>query len=422
MIEIEEKSKCCGCSACVQRCPKQCIALQEDTEGFLYPKVDESVCIDCGLCEKVCPVINQSAEREPLAVYAAKNPDEEIRMQSSSGGVFTLLAEKVLYEGGVVFGACFNERWEVVHDYVETKEELKKFRGSKYVQSKVGETYREAETFLKQGRKVLYSGTPCQIAGLKLYLRKSYGNLLAVDFICHGVPSPGVFRTYLQTEINRCAARKGGKNTVLLPSIPLISERDGLDLHGMSIKSISFRDKRKGWKKFGFALTLSEAAAEGENSVSLSYEPLNKNLFLRGFLCNIYLRPSCYYCPTKCLKSGSDVTLADFWGIGRLKPEIDDDRGVSAVTVNTEKGKVALHNLKAELYAMLYEALIKYNPALVESASEPQKRSEFFKQDEKTFEEKIQELARIPFSLKRTLKEVLPTSLIKWLKHIIGRR
>lgn len=407
MIVIKEKSKCCGCSACVQRCPKQCIALQEDTEGFLYPKVDESVCIDCGLCEKVCPVINQSAEREPLAVYAAKNPDEDIRMQSSSGGVFTLLAEKVLDEGGVVFGACFNEQWEVVHDYVETKEELKKFRGSKYVQSKVGDTFRQAETFLKQGRKVLYSGTPCQIAGLKQYLRKSYDNLLAVDFICHGVPSPGVFRTYLQTEINRCAARKGGKNTVLLPSIPLISERDGLDLKGFRIESISFRDKRKGWKKYGFALTLSEASAEGENSVLLSYEPLNKNLFMRGFLRDLYLRPSCHACPARCLKSGSDMTLGDWWGIDSLMPEIDDDRGVSVVTVNTEKGKTILNNIEAQLYEMPYDELASHNPAFVRSAEVPANRNAFFAQDGRTFEEKIKKFCKRPVTLRMIVGSAL---------------
>lgn len=217
MINIQDKKDCCGCSACASVCPKHCITMSEDSEGFIYPCVDESVCVDCHLCERVCPIINYGNDREPLAVYAAKNPDESIRMQSSSGGVFTLLAERVIDEGGVVFGATFNDRWEVVHDYVETKEELAKFRGSKYVQSKIGDSYQKAKAFLKNNRKVLFSGTPCQIAGLKKYLRKDYDNLLAVDFICHGVPSPGVFRTYLQEEIDKESAHKGGrKNSVLL--------------------------------------------------------------------------------------------------------------------------------------------------------------------------------------------------------------
>lgn len=217
MIFIQDKKECCGCSACASVCPKNCITMSEDSEGFLYPHVDESVCIDCHLCERVCPMINHGKDREPLAVYAAKNSNETIRMQSSSGGIFTLLAERVIDEGGVVFGASFNDRWEVVHDHVETKEELAKFRGSKYVQSKIGDNYRKVKLFLSEGRNVLFSGTPCQISGLKKYLRKDYDNLLAVDFICHGVPSPGVFRTYLQEEINREAARQGsGKNSVLL--------------------------------------------------------------------------------------------------------------------------------------------------------------------------------------------------------------
>ena len=429
MINITDKSKCCGCSACVQRCPKRCISLNEDAEGFLYPKVDESVCIDCGLCEKVCPVMNQSDEHEPSAVYAAKNPDDDIRMQSSSGGVFTMLAEKVLDEGGVVFGACFDERWEVVHTYVETKEGLEKFRGSKYVQSKIGDTFRQTETFLKQGRKVLYTGTPCQIAGLKLYLRKSYGNLLAVDVICHGAPSPGAFRTYLQRELNKFAAQNGGeKNTVLLSSIPLISERDGLDMKGSRIESISFRDKRNGWKKYGFALVLSEASAAGEeNTVLLSYEPLNKNLFMRGFLRDLYLRPSCHACPAKQLKSGSDITLGDWWGIESLMPEIDDDRGVSAVTVNTEKGREALAEIDAQLYSVPYEELVKRNPALVRSAAIPgEKREEFFKADGRTFEEKIKKLAKTRFSwrsfLYRTICKVVPVALRKKLKEILKKR
>lgn len=409
MIYIKDKKDCCGCSACVQRCPKQCISLHEDAEGFLYPNVDENICISCGLCEKVCPVVNQSDEHEPLAVYAAMNPDESIRMQSSSGGVFTLLAEKVLAEGGVLFGACFNERWEVVHDFVETKEELARFRGSKYVQSKVGDTFRLAENFLKQGRTVLYSGTPCQIAGLKLFLRKSYDNLLAVDFICHGVPSPGVFRTYLQNEINRCAARQGGgKNTVLLPCIPLVSERDGLACKGNTIQSISFRDKRNGWKKYGFALVLSKASAAGEkNSVLLSYEPLDNNVFMRGFLRDLYLRPSCYACPHKHLKSGSDITLGDWWGIDSLMPEIDDDRGVSAVTVNTEKGRAALTAIEVHVYPLPYEELTKRNSALVKSAAVPENRGDFFKADGRTLEEKIRKLCKKPVSLRQIVSRLL---------------
>lgn len=173
------------------------IAMIEDEKGFLYHKVDTANCIDCHLCEKVCPVINQDAPRTPQNVYAAKNSDEAIRMNSSSGGIFTILAEQVINSGGVVFGACWDDEWNIKHDSAECVDDLAKFRSSKYQQSVIGDTYIKAEQFLKAGRKVMYTGTPCQIAGLKHFLRKEYDNLLAVEVICHSVPSPGVWQQYL---------------------------------------------------------------------------------------------------------------------------------------------------------------------------------------------------------------------------------
>ena len=169
MIRIIDKKDCCGCHACSNVCPKQCISMQLDEEGFLYPIVDTQKCIDCGLCENVCPIINRGKSRSPINVFAAKNNNEEIRIKSSSGGIFTLLAEKIIIEGGVVFGAKFDKNWDVKHGYTETIEGLAAFRGSKYVQSQIEDNYQKAEKFLKQGRKVLFSGTPCQIAGLKCF-------------------------------------------------------------------------------------------------------------------------------------------------------------------------------------------------------------------------------------------------------------
>ena len=214
MIHILDKHSCCGCAACVQACPKQCISFNEDEQGFRYPLVDESICIDCGLCEKVCPVIHQLDAKKPLKVYAAQNPNEEIRLKSSSGGIFTMLAESVIDEGGVVFGAQFDKNWEVEHAYTESKEGLAAFRGSKYLQSRTGETYKQTRDFLKAGRSVLYSGTSCQIAGLKKFLRKEYENLITVDVVCHGAPSPLVWRTYLD-DFKKCPKGTAGKNTVL---------------------------------------------------------------------------------------------------------------------------------------------------------------------------------------------------------------
>ncbi|TWV64533.1 Coenzyme F420 hydrogenase/dehydrogenase, beta subunit C-terminal domain [Parabacteroides distasonis] len=342
MVDIKEKNECCGCNACVQRCPESCITMREDNEGFSYPEVDREVCIDCGLCEKVCPVIHQGDKRKPLAVYAVKHKDDKIRLSSSSGGAFTALAESVIDEDGVVFWAKFDEDWSVFHDYTDTKEGLAAFRGSKYVQSRIGDSFKKAEYFLKAGRKVLFSGTPCQIAGLKRFLRKEYDNLLTVDFICHGVPSPGVWREYLKEETAR---QCGGKNSVL--SHPNIKERDA------RIESISFRDKRLGWKKYSFALTLSVPIGHGVKNTVLLSEPLNKNIFLRGFLTNLYLRPSCHACPAKSFKSGSDITISDFWGGQSIIPEWNDDKGISVMFLHKEIKSVGNNSLflkKLETY------------------------------------------------------------------------
>ena len=172
MISIKSKYDCCGCEACAQRCAHNAISMKRDKEGFLYPIIDPNKCTKCDICEKVCPVINQKLPSEPIKTYAAKNKDEIVRLQSSSGGIFTLLATKTINNGGIVFGAKFNEQWEVVHDSAETIDDLAKFRGSKYVQSRINDNYIKVEQFLKQGRQVLFSGTPCQIAGLKKYLIK----------------------------------------------------------------------------------------------------------------------------------------------------------------------------------------------------------------------------------------------------------
>ena len=427
MIELKDKKNCCGCVSCVQKCPKHCISLIEDEEGFLYPKVDLETCIDCGLCEKVCPVLNQDEKHEPLAVYAATNKDEEIRRNSSSGGVFTLLAEDVIRQGGIVFGARFNEKWEVIHSSVENIRDIEQFRGSKYVQSKIGNTYYEASASLKEGRLVLFSGTPCQIAGLRKYLRKEYDNLLTVDFICHGVPSPGVFRTFLRDEINKAAIKGGRRNSVLLPCIPLVSGNDSLDCKELKIRSINFRDKRNGWKKYGFALELSKASAEGEeNTVLLSYKRVDKHPYMDGFLKDLYLRPSCYSCPAKCLSSGSDITLGDYWGIETLMQNVDDDKGVSVVITNTSKGQDAIEAVKdgIKLYESGWNELLPRNPALIHSAKLPANRSLFFENDGKTFDEKIKELCKVPFSMKNTISlliQRIPRPLRTSVKYLLKK-
>ncbi|MEH2849257.1 Coenzyme F420 hydrogenase/dehydrogenase, beta subunit C-terminal domain [Segatella copri] len=373
MINIAVKSKCTGCSACVQKCPKQCISFEEDREGFKYPKVKLSVCIDCGLCEKVCPVLQQDKPRNPVIVYAAKNSNLSTRLASSSGGIFALLAETILRQNGVVFGARFDNEWNVIHDYTESLDGLSVFLGSRYVQSKIGNTYKYAERFLKEGRKVLFSGTPCQIVGLKKYLRKDYDTLLTVDFVCHGVPSPMIWRGYLNEKIRPLGV--DGRNMVSqlsLKDLPVIT-------------GISFRDKRYGWKKYGFSVRAKSASKADKNLVSQSvevtdktllYEPHKANLYMKGFLKNLYLRPSCYACPAKCGKSGADYTLADFWGASTYVGDFDDDKGLSAVLVY--KNKVNIESLDMAFKVVGLNDILSQNPAVIKSSRMKGGRDRFF--------------------------------------------
>lgn len=372
MINITDKTKCCGCSACVQRCPRQCISMKEDEQGFLYPVIDTAICIDCNLCEKVCPIFSPSATKEPSQVLAAKNRNEEQRLRSSSGGIFILLAEHIIEQGGVVFGASFNEKWEVEHCYAETIEELEPLMRSKYVQSNIGNTYKETEQFLKQRRLVMFVGTSCQIAGLKRFLRKEYNNLLAVDFICHGVPSPGIWRKYLE-EIKSSRSEAAEKKSFLsfpLKSVPVIT-------------GINFREKQLGgysWKKYGFEVR-SKSPSKGDKNTVLKSGIFYENIFMRGFLSNLYLRPSCYKCTAKNGASGSDLTIADFWGIQNYHPEFDDDKGVSAIFIQTSKGKNIIDNISSniEIIESNFKKATSKNPSYLHPVSVPLKYSYFWK-------------------------------------------
>ena len=369
MIEILNKKDCCGCSACVQICPVKCIHLQEDEEGFLYPIVDKAKCIECGQCEKVCPFLNIENERKPIKVFAAQSKDDQLRLNSSSGGIFSLLAGCVLAEGGVVFGVRFDDNWQPVFDYAENIAELDVFRGSKYVQAIVGNAYIDAKAFLKQGRKVMFSGTACQIAGLKKFLKTEYENLLTVDVVCHGAPSPLVWRQYLK-EIKMSDRREDrGKNTVLSSTkdIPVIT-------------GISFRDKKLGWKKYSFVVR-GKSAEGGQNSVLLS-DIHRENRFMQAFLSNMILRHSCYECKVKSGRSNSDITIADFWGVSKFHHEMDDDKGTSLVLAYTEKGLNTFNTIlqRAHSVESEYKNGLYANPCIERSVKVPKYRELFWKE------------------------------------------
>ena len=318
--------------------------MQSDKEGFAYPVVDTKQCTNCGLCEKVCPVINQQPESQPIATYAATNSNEVVREQSSSGGIFTLLAAETINKGGIVFGAAFNERWAVEHTFADNIDDIKRFRGSKYVQSNIGGSYSVAEKFLKEGKEVLFSGTPCQIAGLKRFLRKEYKNLKTVDFVCHGTPSPLVWKKYLE-EICR---------------INNIS----------NITDIQFRNKAEGWKRSSLQITYTG----NDGKERIFRETLNDNIFMKCFLSNLCIRPSCYLCPARSGKSDSDITLGDLWGAEQICPEIDDDKGLSLVMMRKEQELP-----KSDRIEIPYNEALKYNPSISTNVAMPHKRSKFFR-------------------------------------------
>ena len=355
MIHIVDKSACVGCNGCASVCPTQCIELKADEEGFSYPVVDVVKCIDCGLCERVCPVLVQEGERVPLHTYAAVNNDNEVRVKSSSGGIFYPLAVSVIADGGVVFGAVFNDKWRVVHTHAQCIDELYRMRGSKYSQSEIGECYKLAKKFLSEGRRVLFTATPCQIAGLRRYLRKEYTNLICVDIICHGVPSPAVFNAYLCEE----------------------GERAGFDVK--DIRHINFRDKREGWHASSFVYSYVVASGD-EEKVHTKVENLYQNLYCKGFILDLYLRPSCHDCPSKRFKSGSDISIADLWGVEDITPELDDNRGTSLIFINSEVGDRCFESIAKEITfkEIPFVEAIKGNPQINSSAIESKNRKAFF--------------------------------------------
>jgi len=357
MIATIEKKKCTGCKMCADVCPKDAITFKCDNEGFWYPEVDYDKCIKCKKCIKVCPTINRIIVKNEMKAYACINKNKSIRLDSSSGGIFTLVAEQIIEENGVTFGAMFDGEFEVIHSYVETKGELEKLRGSKYVQSNVDDTYSQAKGFLKEGRKVLFTGTPCQIGGLKSYLQKDYSNLFCIDIICHGVPSPKVWKKYIEFR-----EKKSGS----------ISQR------------IAFRRKNEGWKRYSVSFLF-------KNNTEYR-KTLHQDLYMRAFLKDVCLRPSCYACEFKSLHRQSDITLADFWGIQKMLPEMDDDKGTSLIFVNSESGQSMLEQIKEKIIYTEVDVnqAIVYNPSAVKSIGYNPKRDDFFRElDQLDFDELV---------------------------------
>lgn len=345
MRTICESAVCSGCAACVNTCPTHAIGMEEDEKGFPHPVIDLGKCVSCMKCEKVCPANHLPAGQAPREVYAALVKDDTERKKSSSGGVFACLARQTIKQGGSVFGVLLDQDLTVRHAEVTDLSKLEPLRGSKYVQSEVGLSFQQVRQRLQERKKVLFSGTPCQVAGLKNYLQKDDPNLLTVDILCHGVPSPGLFRKYIQSEEA---------------------------ISGSKLKDIQFRSKRIGWKKF---LTV-RIFADG-------MEATWADTFVPGFLENLYLRDSCYSCQFAASERQGDITLGDYWGYSESAPAYleDDDKGISLVLINSAKGEQEFSAIRKKIAVSkkTLENAKAGNPVLYKPCDRAKRYDDFWK-------------------------------------------
>lgn len=339
MIQIQNSAECCGCSACVSICPVRCISLEPTEEGFLQAQVNADLCVQCGACDRVCPMLNPPAVREDPQAFAMVNLDDTVRMDSSSGGIFSLLAEAILAAGGAVCGAVFDDQFAVVHALTNNADDIPLMRGAKYVQSDKNTTFMRIGKLLDANHPVLFTGTPCEVAGLHRYLGGDHPCLMTADFICHGIPSPLVWQKML--------AQLG------------------------DVETVNFRNKCESWRKY----LLTFETADEEINV-----PVMESGYMRGFLRDLITRPSCVNCPARGNQRLSDLTLADFWGVEKIEGAPDDDRGTSLVLAHTQKGKAAIAGLSDLVTSMevSVEDALRYNPCYSKNAEVRADRAEFF--------------------------------------------
>lgn len=340
----ENKDNCCGCGVCSNACPKGCITMKADTEGFLYPQIDTSECINCGKCKKVCPFLGEKKESVIQATYAAISDNNTDRQKSSSGGVFALFARTIIRDSGVVVGTRLSRDCRTAEVIaIEDVHELEMLMGSKYVQSSAGNVYQVVKGYLEVNRKVLFTGTPCQVTGLKKFLGKDYENLFCVEIICHGVPSPKLWEKYVEHMETRYKAH---------------------------MTRVNFRCKDKSWREFGI----------NEEYGNKAYFALKEDdPYMQMFLKNYSLRESCYSCKIKGY-SVADITVGDFWGIEDCLPNMNDGKGTSLILVKSEKGNALLEQIRGmcRLKECDYSKAIRKNSAEVHSVPKPQLRDPFF--------------------------------------------
>ena len=350
MIKVESKKDCTGCEACKSICPKNCIEMAPDEEGFLYPRVDHENCIDCGLCEKVCPILhsNDKTCQGRQKAYIVQHKCDKIRMESTSGGAFSAIAEYALGQGGAVFGAAFDTGFQIRHQMVNGSEELSKLRGSKYVQSQIGSAFQDAKEILESGRLVVFSGTPCQIEGLSSFLGKRYDNLVLVDLVCHAVSSPLAWKKFLDC-------------------LPAGALKEG--------SWIKFRDK----SKYGYEYT--QLTVYRSNGTEVYRSGPESDPMLRAFVSNTCTRPSCYECHFKKRHRISDFTIWDCYNVYQYNQAMDDNKGTSHVLIHSEKGQEIFGKISGTLRFMEVDCdqAIASEPALTQSSKPGSMREPFMK-------------------------------------------
>lgn len=371
---VDSVPNCSGCGTCANVCSQDAIYFKEDSNGFRYPYIDEAKCLGCNSCVRICPNLQAEKKHEeptkPLSCYAAWILDEHILSRSSSGGIFSALALHILAKGGVVYGAAITEGLVNRHIRIDNADDLEKLRGSKYIPSDVGYTYRQVKEDLKAGIPVLFSGTPCQVLGLKTFLKKDDPLLLCVDIICHGTPAPALFREYVHLQES---------------------------LHdNHKVNMVRFRDKRLGWRRFGMELKF-----EG---VSEPYaEALDRDLFMKGFLSNICLRTSCYKCTARVERKRADFTLCDFWGVWTEFPDIAHDKGISGVFVHSQKAQTVWGDIQNYVFSkeVEFESIFRHNPSYSENLPIHRNFSKFTKNIGKTpIDKLVYSCARTPLYLR----------------------
>lgn len=313
--------------------------MKQDEFGFLYPSISSASCVECSLCERACPVLSEvEPKKEEKPVFAAKIKNKSKLASSSSGGVFTFLAEKVLAQNGVVCAARFESPTHLIHDFCTNIDELDSYKGSKYFQSDLGNCFKKIKQYLSEERMLLFVGTPCQIMGLKLYLRKEYERLITLEIVCHGVPSLLAWRKYISELSNQ-------KNTEL-----------------SQIDKIEFRNKDKSWREYNLKISA--------NGKTIHKKSLRKDLYLKAFLKSLMLRESCHACPANNFRADSDLLVGDYWGVDNFHEEIDDDRGISCMIFNNKSLLSWFESGEIELYPTKYEYVFRANKA-IEISSKP---------------------------------------------------